>query len=124
MKAAIVSFLVLCGVGVFLIALPDEGPRLFAFSEAHGPGVVDGVGIVLVLAGWSVLAAAMWKRRKAVTRYNGTAAFNAGMLAVGLGYGLIIASVVSDFSLWWLVGIGIVALIHTACLIVMTRKGL
>jgi hypothetical protein len=37
-------------VGVVIVALPDTGPRIVSFSEAHGPSLLDGIGSILVIA--------------------------------------------------------------------------
>lgn len=39
-------------LGVGIIALPDDAPRVFSFSEGHGPSILDLPGVILVLAGW------------------------------------------------------------------------
>ena len=39
----------LSALGLVTILLPDTGPRLFSLSEAHGPSLIDSVGVLLLL---------------------------------------------------------------------------
>ncbi|MFC7762259.1 hypothetical protein ACFQY4_32650 [Catellatospora bangladeshensis] len=51
-------------VGGFLLALPDDGPRLISFSEAHGPGLLDTVGALLIAAGSALAWWWIWRDRR------------------------------------------------------------
>jgi hypothetical protein len=97
--------------GVGIVALPDSGPRLFSLSVEHGPSLVDTPGIVLVVAGWLALLASapraealQWLRE-----HRGCVGF-----AAGGGTGLLVASVVSGFGWWWLVGAALLAGVQVA----------
>lgn len=106
MRALILIWAVLTGTGAVLIALPDTGPRLVEFSGEHGPGLVDGFGIVALLAGFLVLLAAIVRRRKAVGRRLAAQPWRLAVLAfmAGTGTGMLLAGVFTDFWWWWLVG--------------------
>jgi hypothetical protein len=96
-------FALLSAIGVAVVALPDSGPRLVAISEAHGPSILDLAGIALLLAASCILWGYLWTARGSLMssppRLRSTWIFGAG-----LGTGLILASVASDFTLWWAVG--------------------
>jgi nitrate reductase gamma subunit len=90
-------------VGGLVIALPDTGPRLFSLSEAHGPSLVDGAGIAIVLGGYAWFLRTL-VRHRATAKHLPTSHATLLGLAFGLGLGLVIASVASDFGQWWAVG--------------------
>jgi hypothetical protein len=106
-RAALTWWLAWSAVGVALIALPDTGPRLLTFSGAHGPGLLDTVGVVLLLVGTAFLWRHLWLRRAAFTPLHPLWTFIAG-----LGAGLVIASVLGDFGAWWAVGAAVLLLIQ------------
>lgn len=104
MRKSVLVWLILSIAGVVTIALPDFGPRLFSFSSAHGPSLVDGIGIALLLIGWMFFIAPIWKRRKTLRLISGTTVMNIGLFAGGMSAGLIVASVMSDIDYWWVIG--------------------
>lgn len=95
-----------------IVALPDSNERLFSISADHGPSLQDAVGILLILGAYFWLILDVWNRRKIVARHTNTPLFKAGLFVFGAGYGLIIASVMNDFKTWWVIGIGLVTLVH------------
>lgn len=103
-KYGLLGILFLC-IGIMIISLPDNGPRLITFSSAHGPGMMDMVGILLAIGGWLSVSYPVWKQRRKVLSHKGTTSFALILVVLGISYGLIIASVFSDFYNWWLVGI-------------------
>ena len=44
---------ILSALGLVTILMPDTGSRLFSLSEGHGPSLIDGMGVLLLLAGWA-----------------------------------------------------------------------
>lgn len=106
MRLLLLVWALLTGIGAVLIALPDTGPRLFAFSGEHGPGLVDGMGIVALLAGFGVLLVAIVRRRGKIARSLGAQPWRLAVLAfmAGTGTGMLLAGVFTDFWWWWLVG--------------------
>ena len=116
-------FALLAGPGLGLVALPDDGPRLFSLSDAHGPSALDGAGLVLVIAGWLVLLSPAWRRRHLITCHAGHPLFDLGVGLFGLGIGLVVASVVSDFAGWWAVGAALLGLVQLGALVVSVRNG-
>lgn len=86
-------------LGVVVLALPDSGPRLVSLSAAHGPTLQDTVGIVALLVGTGAPWWFIWRRRALLA---GTAARTRTTLAftAGLAVGLLLASVLGDFSAW------------------------
>ncbi len=103
---------VLSTLGVVVILLPDTGPRLFSLSEGHGPSLVDGVGILLLVTGWVVLDAATWRRRGTLSFPSGIVALMA-IAAIGAA-ALVVWSISGDHGSWWIVGAVVLAAIQIA----------
>lgn len=89
-----------------MIALPDTGPRVLTFSAEHGPGAVDAVGAGLLLTGFGFLLTDIWQRRRAIVErfLNRPGQLVVQAFVAGLGTGLLVAGVFTDFWWWWLVG--------------------
>jgi len=96
------AFALVSAAGAAIVALPDSGPRL-AISDTHGPGMLDAAGIVVLLAGSSILWGYLWSTRASL-KGAPSQWRNAWLFGTGLGAGLLIASVANDFSAWWAVG--------------------
>ena len=122
MRIRALVFALLACPGLVLVALPDDGPRLFSLSGAHGPSALDGAGIGLVMAGWLVLLSPAWRRRHLITRHAGHPLFDLGAGLFGLGIGLVVASVVGDFAGWWAVGAALLGLVQLGALVVSVRS--
>lgn len=85
-------------VGMLIVALPDDGSRIFSFSEDHGPSALDGIGVVVLVAGWLAFVFPFWRSRRAIGhRRLLTTATVAGLL-------LVFWSVATDSGSWWLLG--------------------
>jgi hypothetical protein len=82
-----------------------EGPVLVPISLGHGLSLVDSVALVPLLAGTGLLLGGLWQRRQrldaALTRRPWSA--RAGAFVIGLGLGLLVASVFAFFW-WWAIG--------------------
>lgn len=105
MRVALAIWLMLSFIGGVIVALPDDGQRLISFSDAHGPSPLDAIGIAFLIVGWLVFVAALARRH--LLLYSRLFTNRQGLIApfiIGLGAGLTIASVASDFSGWWIVG--------------------
>jgi len=107
--------------GLIIVALPDSGPRLFSFGKDHGPSLQDVVGLLLILTGYIWLLVIAWKRKEKVMIHRGSPVYRAGIFLSGIGYGLILASVISDFKYWWIVGIILLVIIHFAVLYIVFK---
>ena len=120
MRVVLLVWVVLTGIGAVLIALPDTGPRLFAFSGEHGPGLVDGLGIVALLGGFAILLAAIVRRRALIGRRLSAQPLRLAVLAfmAGTGTGLTLAGVFTDFWWWWLVGMTLMQIFWIALLVI------
>ena len=112
MRAALVVWAACSAVGVAIVALPDDGPRIVSFSEAHGPSALDALGIGFLLVGWAAFVAALWRRRERVAARAGTGWALGGPFALGLGAGLVIASAASDYPHWWVVGASVLLVVQ------------
>ncbi len=97
-RRPIIVWLAASAVGGTVIALPDTGPRLFSFSESHGPSVIDLIGMAVLVAGWLPVAWLLWSRRAAI---RGRSAWLAGLLAIA-GVVLLVLTVGKDLGAWWL----------------------
>lgn len=89
-------------VGVAVVALPDDGPRLFTLSETHGPSTPDLIGIGLLLLGWVVFLSALWGARSAVRVPPRSTA-----LAAVAATGVLAWSVLTDSGMWWTAAAGV-----------------
>jgi hypothetical protein len=92
----------LSALGLVTILLPDTGRRLVSLSEAHGPSLIDSVGALALLAGWTVLDVATWRRRRSLLLRREVLMVMAapGIAAVAL----VLWSVLGDHGAWWIVG--------------------
>jgi hypothetical protein len=101
---------ILSALGLLTILLPDSGRRLFSLSEAHGPSLSDGMGVLLLLAGWAVLDIATWRRRRGLSPRREVLLLVAstGIAAVAL----VLWSVLGDHGAWWIAGAVILAAIQ------------
>jgi hypothetical protein len=104
------AFALVSAAGVAVIALPDSGQRL-EISDAHGPGMLDAAGIVLLLAGSAILWGYLWSVRASLVR-SPSRLRSAWVFGAGLGTGLVLASVAGDFGGWWAVGAGLLIVVQ------------
>jgi hypothetical protein len=98
---------ILSALGLVAILLPDSGPRLLSLSHAHGPALLDGIGVLALLGGWAVLDVASWRRRRGwwPPRAVLMVIAAAGIAAVSL----VLWSVLGDHGAWWMVGAAVLA---------------
>jgi uncharacterized membrane protein YidH (DUF202 family) len=91
-------------IGVVIVALPDSDDPVFTLSDNHGPGVVDLIGIAVVLVGTAVLYRHLLLTRETIVAQMGRSL--AIVLAVSwvVAIAALVAAVLLDRGLWWLVG--------------------
>jgi len=95
-------------VGSGLMALPDEGPRLFSFSRTHGPSALDAVGAVILLVGWIALYGAILARRHAVRALGRTRQLVfVGAMVIGIA--ILVPTIALDLGAWWVLGVAVLA---------------
>ncbi len=104
MRFSLLVWAILSAIGAAVVALPDGDNRLFSLSRAHGPSPVDALGALVLVAGWLVFVAALWRRRARITRQAGAPPATTTVFALGLGAGLLVASAAGDFAYWWAIG--------------------
>ena len=104
MRFSLFVWVVLSAIGGAVVALPDSDHRLFSLSRAHGPSPVDAVGALVLVAGWLVFAAALWRCRARIAHQAGEPPVAATLFALGLGAGLLVASAAGDYAYWWAIG--------------------
>jgi hypothetical protein len=106
-------------VGVGILMLPDSGPRVVSFSDAHGPSAVDLVGIAVLVGAWCPIVALLWHRRRALAtrrgRHCGTLAA-AGVVGLTLAVGL-------DLGDWWVVAVITLVIAQAWALVIVARSG-
>ena len=121
MRRALLVWLVCSTAGAIIIALPDAGPRLVSLSETHGFSAFDALGIALVLFGWAVFLLAIWQRRGRLLARATVGGLLAGAFGLGLGTGLVIASVAADYARWWVIGAAVLLVVQLLAATVVTR---
>lgn len=122
MRARVMVWLLASVAGAILLALPDQGARLVAFSGAHGLTLLDAAAVAVLLAGWLPVAVLGWRRRKDLIRRVAEPARRVATFVTGLGLGLLVASVFADFEGWWVVGAALLVSVQVAGLLVLTRS--
>lgn len=108
-------------LGVVVIALPDSGQRLVSISAAHGPSLQDAGGVVALLAGAGAPWWFIWRGRGRLADTTGGTQV-ALAFAAGLGLGLVLASVASDFAAWWAVGVALLVAVQAAVFVGVARS--
>ena len=94
-----------------MLLLPDTGPRVFSFSETHGPSAVDVIGMSVLVGVWLPTAALIWSGRRKL----GSRGRLLGVLAA-VGVGLLVATIAWDLGHAWvaavalLLGVQVIAL--------------
>lgn len=99
-------------VGFIIVALPDSDVRLFSISKEHGPSLQDAIRLLLILVAYVLLLIKVWRQKEKVRRYQHTGIFQIGLFVLGLGHGLIIASLLNDYTCWWVYGVILIAAIQ------------
>ena len=110
-------------IGLIIVVLPDTGERLFSLSNEHGPSLQDAIGLILIILSYLLLLTILWKQKEKILKYQNTILFRAGLFLFGLGYGLIVASVINDFKYWWIAGIVLLVILHVAVFYLALKKG-
>jgi hypothetical protein len=116
------SLILLIFLGTALVVIPDSDKRLFSISKTHGPSILDAIGMVLILIPYCWLIIETWKRKPRILKYQHSGVFRLGLFLTGLGYGMIIASVLGDYEYWWIIGIILVVIIHVVVFYLAFRK--
>jgi hypothetical protein len=101
-KRRICLWVVGSALGVAVLVLPDTGPRVFSFSESHGPSAVDAVGMSILVAAWLPIAALIWTSRNRL----GDRGRLLG-IAAAVGVGLLVATIAWDLGHAWVAAIAI-----------------
>jgi hypothetical protein len=89
-------------LGVAVLVLPDAGPRVFSFSETHGPSAVDVVGMGILVGAWLPTAALIWTGRRTL---GGRGRLPAVLAAVGVA--LLVVTIAWDLGLAWVAAVAI-----------------
>ncbi|MFU8873737.1 hypothetical protein [Micromonospora sp. SL4-19] len=114
----ILVWLVGSAAGGLLIALPDSGPRLFSFSRAHGPSLVDFLGMVIAVVAWLPVVWLIWRHRAAL---RGLIGWLLGGLALA-GGALLAVTIRADLGLWWLAPVTLLVVAQLLALGSLARR--
>jgi cation transport ATPase len=106
--------------GLGLVLMPDTGPRLFSLSGEHGPSLVDGVGVLLLVAGWAILDTATWRRRYGLRVGREVLVLTA--VGGATASGLVLWSVLGDHGAWWVAGATVLAAIQLSAAVMATSR--
>ena len=99
LRRGLLWWVVLSAVGVLVLSLPDDGPRIIALSEGHGPSALDAVGILILLVAWAAFLAPLFAARHTIHHASTLA------LVALAGAVLVIWSVATDTGAWWVLGV-------------------
>ena len=95
----LIAWMSLSLVGVLIVLAPDEGGRVFSFSEGHGPSAQDLVGFGGILIGWLAFLIPLFGSRSDIRRPGWL------MFVALAGAGLLVWSVATDAGSWWMLGV-------------------
>ena len=95
----LIAWMVFSVVGVLIVLAPDEGGRVFSFSEGHGPSAQDLVGVIVIMLGWLAFLIPLFGSRAMIWRRSGWF-----MVVALAGLGLLVWSVATDTGSWWVLG--------------------
>jgi hypothetical protein len=105
--------------GVTIVALPDTGPRIVSFGEAHGPSVLDAIGSLLVIAGWASLEVAIWRGRERLRDLPRRTRV-LGMALIVAGLAILIPTIVLSLGAWWVVGVLLLVAVQLAAAVAVS----
>jgi hypothetical protein len=111
-RRAWVWWALLSVTGFVIVLIPDASPRLFSLSEEHGPSLLDGVGVLLLVSGWAILDVATWRRRHTLHVRRGALLLT--VVAAAAAAGLVLWSVLGDHGAWWAAGASVLAAIQVS----------
>lgn len=106
-------------VGVVVVALPDDNARIFSLSRTHGPSVVDGLGVAILIASWAPIATLLWSSRSTLRCAPG---LGVAMLAV-VGTILLAVTISRDTGAEWLLAVGLLVVAQLVAIGLAWRGG-
>jgi hypothetical protein len=95
----------LTALGIVIIAIPDSGDPLVTMSNGHGPGLIDLLGILVVLIGTGVLYRHLFVNRETIMTRLGRPLVIVLVISWVVAVAAAIGAVVLDRGLWWIVGV-------------------
>ena len=98
--------------GVVINALPDRGESIVSLGSEHGLSGQDLVGVVLLLAGWLLVAREIWLRRERVLAGSDPPERLVAAFAGGLGLGLLSASLFNEWTWWWILAVALLVAVQ------------
>ena len=107
--------------GVVINGLPDRGDSLVSLGSEHGLSGKDLVGVVVLLAGWLLVAREVWMRRARVLAAVAAPERIAAAFVGGLGLGLLFASLFNEWTWWWIVAVALLVAVQLRALVLALR---
>jgi hypothetical protein len=107
--------------GVVMNAAPDPGKSVVSLGSEHGLSVLDLVGVAVLLAGWAVVATAVWRRRARVLDRVGAPERIGAAFAAGVGFGLLPASLFNEWPWWWVLGTALLVAVQARAVVLALR---
>lgn len=106
LRRSLIAWLAASGLGSAILALPEEGPRVFSISDTHGPSLLDLGGILIIVVVWGVFAVELVRARRFVP-------LKWPLLVIfTVGAGLTGWSVATDSGQWWVLGVVLLVLVQ------------
>ncbi len=105
--------LILITAGIVIVALPDNGMRLFSISNDHGPSLQDAIGLVLVFVGYGWFLAQAWKQRRKILQHKDRFSFKLILPLLVIGIAVIVVCVINDYGYWWVCGAIILVILQS-----------
>jgi uncharacterized membrane protein YidH (DUF202 family) len=118
----IIFMLILVAAGVMIVALPDNGKRLFSLSRDHGPSLQDAIGLILVFIGYGWFLKQAWNRRAKILQYRNRLSFKLVLPIIPIGIALTIIPVLNDYSYWWVCGAMILLILQSIIFYIALSK--
>ncbi len=98
MKPALWFWARMSVLGGFVLAPPDRGERVVSLTGAHGPSLLDLVGIVVLVVGWLPLVVMLWCRRARLRQKCGPVLGVFAVFPLDRSLGLVVTSVLSELG--------------------------
>ena len=105
--------LILIVAGLVIVALPDNGKRLFSLSRAHGPSLQDALGLIPVLIGYGWFLKQAWIRKEKILQYKDRLSLRLIPFLLVIGIALIVVSVINDYGYWWVCGTALLIILQS-----------
>jgi Na+/pantothenate symporter len=94
--------------GALVVAVPDDGRRIFSLSATHGPSAGDLLGVAILLAAWLPIVHLLWIARTSIGRRWAMAA----TLLAAIGLLALVMAVAKGRGSVWIMGAALLIFAH------------